>query len=54
MRLHVDDSQRVEGDEAWEIIDRLSHKYIGAPYLLREDCVVYFVELEWAWAQVFG
>ena len=46
--------QRVEGDAAWEIIDRISAKYIGGPYPLREDRVVYLVEPERAWAQAFA
>src|SRR5213076_1433587 len=24
--------ERLEGDAAWEVIDRIAHKYIGAPY----------------------
>jgi PPOX class probable F420-dependent enzyme len=46
--------QRVEGDAAWEIIDRISAKYIGGPYPLREDRVVYLVEPQRAWAQAFA
>ena len=45
--------ERVEGDEAWRIIDRMSHKYIGQPYPLREDRVVFLIEPESAWAQEF-
>lgn len=45
--------ERVEGDEAWRIIDRMSHKYIGQPYPLREDRVVFLIEPESAWAQAF-
>jgi len=25
-------TERIEGDPAWVIIDRLSHKYVGEPY----------------------
>ena len=46
--------ERLEGDTAWEIIDRISHKYTGQPYPLRTDRVVFLVEPERAWAQVFG
>ena len=46
--------ERVEGDAAWIIIDRLSHKYIGQPYPLRTDRVVYMVDPERAWAESFG
>ena len=46
--------ERLEGDRAWEVIDRISDKYIGQPYPLREDRVVFLVEPERAWAQAFG
>jgi PPOX class probable F420-dependent enzyme len=46
--------ERVEGDAGWAIIDRIAHKYIGGPYPLREDRVVYVVEAERAWAHAFG
>jgi PPOX class probable F420-dependent enzyme len=41
----------VEGDAGWEIIDRISQRYIGQPYPLRSDRVAYLVEPERAWAQ---
>jgi len=44
----------LEGDPAWEIIDRLADKYIGAPYPLRTDRVLFLVDVERAWAQAFG
>jgi PPOX class probable F420-dependent enzyme len=44
----------VEGDAAWTIIDRLSDKYLGMPYPLRTDRVVYLIEPDHAFAQVFG
>jgi PPOX class probable F420-dependent enzyme len=44
----------LDGDAAWEVIDRISHKYTGQPYPLREDRVVFLVEPERAWAQAFG
>jgi PPOX class probable F420-dependent enzyme len=47
-------AQRVEGDAAWEIIDRIALKYIGAPYPVREDRVVFLVEPDHAWAQAWG
>jgi PPOX class probable F420-dependent enzyme len=34
----------LEGDAAWEIIDRISTKYTGAPYPRREERVVAVVE----------
>lgn len=36
----------IEGDAAWEIIDELSTKYIGAPYSRAEDRIVAVVEPE--------
>jgi PPOX class probable F420-dependent enzyme len=44
----------VEGDAAWTIIDRLSDKYLGQPYPLRSDRVVFLIEPERAWAHDFG
>jgi PPOX class probable F420-dependent enzyme len=36
----------LEGDAAWEIIDRISAKYIGAPYSRQEERVVGVIEPE--------
>jgi PPOX class probable F420-dependent enzyme len=38
----------VDGDAGWAIIDRMAQKYLGMPYPLREDRVVYLVEVEHA------
>jgi PPOX class probable F420-dependent enzyme len=46
--------ERREDDAAFAVIDRISEKYIGAPYPLREDRVVFLIEPERAWAQAFG
>ena len=46
--------ERVEGERAWTIIDRIAHAYIGQPYPLRTDRVVFLVEPDRAWAQTFG
>jgi PPOX class probable F420-dependent enzyme len=46
-------TERLEGDAAWMIIDRLSHKYIGQPYPLRTDRVVFLVQAERAWGMAF-
>jgi PPOX class probable F420-dependent enzyme len=46
--------ERLEGDAAWEVIDRISHKYVGQPYPRAEDRVVFLVEPERAWAQAFA
>ena len=45
--------ERVDGDAGWEIIDRLSHRYLGQPYPLRTDRVAYLVEPDRAFAQEF-
>lgn len=47
-------TERLEGEAAWTIIDRLAHKYTGQPYLLRTDRVVFLVEPEHALAQAYG
>lgn len=47
-------SDILDGDPAWEIIDRIAHKYIGAPYPIRTDRVLFLVDAEHAWAQAFG
>jgi PPOX class probable F420-dependent enzyme len=38
-------AETVEGDEALAIIDRISHKYIGAPFPMRSG-TVYWVEAD--------
>jgi PPOX class probable F420-dependent enzyme len=43
----------LDGDPAWAIIDRMAHKYIGAPYPLRTDRVLFLVDADRAWAQAF-
>jgi PPOX class probable F420-dependent enzyme len=47
-------SDPLDGDEAWEIIDRISSKYTGGPYPVRTGRVVFLIEPERAWAQNFG
>jgi PPOX class probable F420-dependent enzyme len=44
----------LDGDEAWAIIDRMSDQYLGMPYPLRQDRVVFLVEPEHSFAQDFG
>jgi PPOX class probable F420-dependent enzyme len=44
----------LDGDAAWPVIDRISHKYTGAPYPLRSDRVVLLIEPERARAISFG
>lgn len=47
-------AERVEGDRAWAIIDRLAHKYIGQPYPVRTDRVVFLIEPHHARAVTYG
>jgi PPOX class probable F420-dependent enzyme len=47
-------TERLEGDVAWEVIDRISHKYTGGPYPLRTDRVVFLVAPERTWTQAYG
>jgi PPOX class probable F420-dependent enzyme len=46
--------ERLEGDAALAVIDRLSHKYIGQPYPLRSGRVVYLLDVDHAWGMKFG
>ena len=46
--------ERLEGEDAFRVIDRISNKYIGQPYPLRSDRVVYLVEIDRAMAQDFA
>ncbi|TDD64879.1 PPOX class F420-dependent oxidoreductase [Jiangella aurantiaca] len=46
--------ERIEGDPAWEIIDRMSDTYIGMPYAPRTDRVVYAIEPEHVQLVVIG
>jgi len=46
--------ERLEGEAAWTVIDRISHKYTGQPYPLRTDRVIFLVEPEHAWAHTFA
>ncbi len=45
---------RLDGEAAWEIIDRLSRQYTGQPYPLRTDRVVFLAETEHARAQAYA
>ncbi|HKX15580.1 MAG TPA: PPOX class F420-dependent oxidoreductase [Propionibacteriaceae bacterium] len=44
----------VNGERAWDIIDRMSHKYIGQPYPLRTDRIVLLIQPDHARAVTFG
>ena len=47
-------TERVDGNRGWTIIDRLSQKYIGQPYPLRTDRVIYLIQPEYAYAATYG
>jgi hypothetical protein len=47
-------TKRLEGDPAWEVIDRISHKYIGQPYERGLGRVVFLVEPDHPWGQALG
>jgi hypothetical protein len=46
--------ERIDGDRAWEIIDRISQKYTGQPYPLRTDRIVLVIQPDDAQAVIFG
>ena len=46
-------AERLEGDLAWEIVDRMSQKYQGTPYPRDPEMVVYLIEPEKAKATVY-
>jgi len=46
-------SQRLEGDPAWAIVDRMSRKYEGKPYPRDLEMVVYLIEPEKARATAY-
>ncbi|GAB3845662.1 PPOX class F420-dependent oxidoreductase [Dactylosporangium cerinum] len=52
IRGHV--TEVLDDDDAWRIIDRISHKYTGGPYPLRTDRVVLLIEPTHAQAPTFG
>jgi PPOX class probable F420-dependent enzyme len=44
----------VDGDRAWEIIDRIAQKYIGQPYPLRTGRIVFLIKPDHAQFVNFG
>jgi PPOX class probable F420-dependent enzyme len=44
----------LDGNPAWTIIDRLSDQYLGQPYPLRSDRVVYLIEADHARSINYG
>lgn len=47
-------TERLEDEAAFAVIDRLSYKYVGQPYPVRTDRVVFLVELEHAWGKAYA
>ncbi len=47
-------AERLEGEEAWTVADRLAQEYLGAPYPRGEERVVFLVDIERAWGTAFG
>jgi hypothetical protein len=46
--------ERIDGDAGWEIIDRISRKYVGQPYSRDADRVVFLIEPDHATGQALG
>jgi PPOX class probable F420-dependent enzyme len=46
--------ERVDGDRAWMIIDRISQKYTGQPYQPRTDRIVLIIRPDHAQTVIFG
>lgn len=44
-------TQRIEGDDAWPIIDRIAQTYTGEPYDIRSGMVVFLITPETSWAR---
>jgi len=47
-------AERIDGDRAWIIIDRISRKYTGQPYPLRTGRIVFLIDPEHTQAINFG
>jgi PPOX class probable F420-dependent enzyme len=52
VRGHV--TELIDGDRAWDIIDRIARKYTGQPYPLRTDRIVLLIKPDHAQAVTFG
>ena len=46
--------RRLDGAEAWAVIDRISDKYVGAPYPRAEERVIFIVDAAHVVEQTFG
>lgn len=45
--------ERIDGDEAMPIVDRIATLYTGEPYGMREGLAVWFIEPRKAWARAY-
>lgn len=45
--------EKVEGEAAWQIIDRISEQYLGGPCPQRSDRVVFLIEVEQTSSRAF-
>lgn len=45
--------ERIDGDGAWPIIDRIARKYTGSPYPERDNRIVFLIAVEHAWSHAF-
>ncbi len=46
--------RRIDDDEVWPIIDRISERYTGGPYSIRSGFVVLLVRPEVCWTRDYG
>jgi PPOX class probable F420-dependent enzyme len=47
-------TERLEGERALAVIDRISHKYTGRPFPLRTSRVVFLIEPTRGWARAYA
>lgn len=46
--------RRLTGDDALPIVDRIAHKYTGAPYEIRSGLTAFLIEPSRAWANDYS
>jgi len=46
--------ERLEGERAFAVIDRISHKYTGQPFPLRTGRVVFLIDPTRGWARAYA
>lgn len=45
--------ERIDGDEALPVVDRIARLYTGEPYGMREGLAVWFIEPHKVWARTY-